>query len=68
MIAWCNAHSHIQVTDLNGNYRTVKVNGMVRTWKRDANRVEVPCKYGMYEYFTLEERDINRVLIPVKES
>lgn len=28
--------------------RRVKVNGAVRTWKRDANRIEVPVKYGMY--------------------
>jgi hypothetical protein len=30
-----------------------KVNGKVRTWKRDVKRIEVPIKYGMYSYATL---------------
>lgn len=33
-----------------GRVGSVKINGAVRTWKRDRNRVEVPVKYGMYEY------------------
>lgn len=65
MISWCSMNSHIWVRSQNGDARTVKVNGAVRTWKRDPNRVEVPCKYGMYEYFTLEARHISEVLIPI---
>lgn len=65
MIAHCSKHSHIFLRDLKGNARTVKVNGKVRTWKRDPNRVEVPFKYGMYEYGTLYAGDIGDVLIPV---
>ena len=38
----------------NGRIGTVKIVGAVRTWKRDANRVEVPVKYGMYEYATFD--------------
>ena len=67
MVSYCNSRSHIAVRDRNGNWRRVKVNGAVRTWKRDPQRIEVPCKYGMYEYFTLTTRDINDVLIPVKD-
>ncbi len=63
MVAWCDSHSHITVLDLKGFARTVKVNGKVRTWKRDKSRVEVPCKYGLYEYFTLTASDIGQVLI-----
>lgn len=33
----------------NGKVGVVKVNGAVKTWVRDPNRVEVPVKYGMYE-------------------
>lgn len=68
MVNHCNSHSHIWVRDLRGNARTVKVNGKVRTWKRDPNRIEVPCKYGLYEYFLLTAQDISDVLIPVEES
>ncbi len=65
MAAYCDKHSHITVRDNKGNARQVKVNGKVRTWKRDASRIEVPCKYGLYEYFILTGRDISQVLIPV---
>lgn len=65
MIAWCRANSHITFLSNDGTSRTAKVNGQVRTWKRDANRVEVPIKYGMYEYGTFTAWDIGRVLIPV---
>ena len=65
MVSWCDSHSHIQVYDRNGHWRTVKVNGKVRTWKKDPTRIEVPCKYGLYEYFILRASGINDVLIPV---
>ena len=65
MITWCDSHSHITVLDDRGFSRTVKVNGKVRTWKRDPNRVEVPFKYGMYEYGIFTADDIHRILIPV---
>ena len=65
MVSWCDSHSHIQMLDRNGHWRTVKVTGKVRTWKRDPGRIEVPCKYGLYVYFILRAMDINDVLIPV---
>ena len=34
-----------------GNVREAKVNGSVKTWKRSPERVEVPLKYGLYEYW-----------------
>jgi hypothetical protein len=67
MITYCDSHNHIEVLDKNGKWRTVKVNGKVRTWKRDANRIEIPCKYGLYEYFVLRAEDIASVLIPVED-
>jgi len=65
MIEYCDKHTHIWLRDRKGKARQVKVNGKVRTWKRDPNRVEVPFKYGLYEYGTLEARDIADVLIPM---
>ena len=35
-----------------GTARHIRVNGKVRTWKRDPNRVEIPMKYGFNEYAT----------------
>lgn len=65
MAEYCDKHSHITLRDLKGNARTVKVNGKVRRWKRDISRIEVPFKYGMYEYGTLTAHDISDVLIPI---
>lgn len=28
----------------------LKVNGAVKTWKRDPDRVKIPVKYGLYQY------------------
>lgn len=68
MIGWCSMHSHIWVRSLSGDARQVKVNGKVRTWKRDLNRIEVPIKYGLYEYATLDASDLDRVLIPIARA
>lgn len=43
--------NHACIRDLDGNVRTVKINGRPKTWKRDAARVEVPVKYGLYTYW-----------------
>ena len=65
MVSWCDSHSHIWFAAMQGDARECKINGKVRTWKRDKNRVEVPVKYGLYEYGTFYPHDINRILIPV---
>ena len=65
MASHCETNGHIWLVDRNGQARQVKINGRVRRWKRDANRIEVPFKYGLYEYGTLEARDIELVLIEV---
>jgi len=43
---------HVAIRARDGTARTVKVNGKPKTWKRDLQRCEIPCKYGMYEYAT----------------
>lgn len=32
-----------------------KVNGSVKTWKKDPNRIRVPLKHGLYAYGAIEE-------------
>jgi hypothetical protein len=56
---------HVDCLDLNGKVRTVKINGKVRRWKRDTDRVEVPCKYGLYEYFTITNSNIGLLVVEV---
>jgi hypothetical protein len=52
--------SHVWFVTINGDAREAKVNGKVRTWKRDTRRVELPIKYGMYEYGTFDASDIEQ--------
>jgi hypothetical protein len=65
MVSYCDQHSHIDVLDDRGQQRRVKVNGKVRTWKRYPSRVEVPFKYGLYEYGIFSASEIERILIPI---
>ena len=52
----------------NGSIGEVKINGTVRRWKREPDRVEVPVKYGMYEHATLSLAEaIHRLCIEVHE-
>jgi hypothetical protein len=54
---------------LDGRARRAKVNGAVRRWKRDPNRVEVPVKYGLYEYATFDtDTAVHRLLTPVSAN
>ena len=36
-----------------------KVNGMVRTWKRDPSRIRVPLKHGLYSYDAINESNFH---------
>lgn len=38
-------------------YVEITINGKVREWKRNPTRAEVPCKYGLREYFTVTLSD-----------
>jgi len=44
--------------DLRGRACNVRRNGAVKTWKRDAKRIEVPLKFGLYEAFRADSADI----------
>jgi hypothetical protein len=53
----------LEIRAKDGTARRVTLNGRPRTWKsaRNANRVEVPLKYGMYEYATFTNQPDGRV-------
>jgi hypothetical protein len=54
--------SHCLVLLNNGNVGTVKINGKVKRWKREIDRIEIPIKYGLYEYTTLDNTTYQRLL------
>lgn len=44
----------------NGSCAGWRVNGKVMTWKRDSDRVEVPLKHGLHDFFTLSNCYLNQ--------
>lgn len=49
-----NLSGHALCIGNNGEVYRVKINGKVRIWKRNPDRFEVPIKYGLYEYATID--------------
>jgi len=58
---------HPHFIDNKGKLRTLKVNGQVKRWKRDPFRLEVPVKYGMYEYDRFSTEEALRRFVVVTE-
>lgn len=50
-----------------GDARRCRVNGAVKTWKRDATRLAIPMKYGIREWATFTQQDIadGRLLVEI---
>lgn len=44
--------SHAKILDQYGNVADVKINGAPKTWKTRPYDVDIPWKYGLYEYGT----------------
>jgi len=38
----------------NGKCYLMRRNGMTRTWKREPERFEIPCKYSFRGYYTID--------------
>lgn len=38
--------------------KRAKVNGRCRLWKREPDRFELPMKYGLYEYFYIDAKNM----------
>lgn len=58
---------HVPFLANDGTARIVKINGHPRTWKGNP-KVEVPTKYGMYDYATMRscpDGTMERLLVKV---
>lgn len=45
-----------------------RVNGQVKTWKRDPARVQVPVKHGLHDYDYITERNLDCVYLTEEEA
>jgi len=59
---------HVHNRNADNTPQRWRVNGMVKTWKRDLTRVKVPLKYGMYGYDYLTENDLDLVCLTENEA
>lgn len=57
---------HTSNTNSDGTPQRWRVNGRPKTWKspKNAHRVSVPLKHGLYSYGTLTENDLDLVDLP----
>lgn len=54
---------HTEHRNADGTPARWKVNGKVKTWKRDTARVQIPVKHGLYDFDYVTERDLDLVTI-----
>ena len=52
---------HMTNKNADGTPQRWRVNGMVKLWKRDPNRIQVPLKHGLYGYDYLTQDELNLV-------
>lgn len=63
-----NLGSHSFILDRAGKLAQVKITS-IKTWKTRPIEIEVHCKYGMYEFFTIKinENNPNTELVRITE-
>jgi hypothetical protein len=54
-------HSEVYIQGKCGHFLKVRINGQVKTWKRNPDKVQIPYKYGLYEYGYITENDIVKI-------
>ena len=59
---------HVKNKNVDGSPQRWKVNGQVKTWKRDLDRVKVPLKFGLYGYDYLENDSLDLVCLTEEEA
>ena len=52
---------HTVNKNADGTPQRWRVNGMVKRWKRNPDRIQVPLKHGLYRYDYLTENDLDLV-------
>jgi len=54
---------HVINRNSDGTPQRWRVNGMVKTWKRTPNKIQVPLKHGLYDYDYLTQDDLDLVCL-----
>lgn len=54
---------HVTHRNADGTAQRWRVTGKVLTWKRDAERIVVPVKYGLYTYDSITKDELHFVCL-----
>lgn len=54
---------HSLIISNKGDVVRVKINGAVKTWKKDQQRFSVPVKFGLYEYGRIDETNTTNLFV-----
>ena len=49
----------IETCGANGKWYTIRRNGKTKLWKTNPRRIEIPCKVGLRECFTITQYDFD---------
>ena len=59
-------HKTLKAAD--GSPLRARVNGALRTWKRDPSRFQLPMKYGLYQCFYITPLNADEWHLPNEEE
>jgi len=59
---------HAIYRNADGTPQCWRVNGKVKTWKRDSNRIRIPLKRGLYNHGYLDERSLGITCLTEEEA
>jgi len=51
-----------------GSAQKWKVNGKVKTWKKNPEKVQIPVKYGLYRYDYITENELHLITLEEPEK
>lgn len=55
---------HVSLTNSDGTPTRARVNGKMKTWKRDPNRFQLPMKHGFYTCFYITAENAHEWVLP----
>jgi len=55
-----NTFYHVKMTSKTGLRVKCRRNGKTQTWKTRPNEFKIPVKYGLYEYFYIDQNNCDQ--------
>lgn len=59
----CQNFEHVSLKNRDGSRLRARRNGKTKTWKTRPEEFKIPCKYGLYEYFYIDQNNCDEWII-----